>query len=129
MYEPISAHLRAKLPGLMAIYAFGSRVRGEANPESDWDIAVLSQGYMEPVCLWLLRNELSRICGCEVDILDFRATSTVMQHQILCYGVRFWSCDFNAELYEIAVLNEKFWLDDIRRPLIEDIRESGQIYG
>ena len=113
----------------MAVYAFGSRVRGDANLQSDWDLAVLSEGYIDPLFLWSLQSPLSQICGCDADTLDFRAASTVMQHQILCYGVRFWSRGYETDLYEVAMLNEKFWLDDIRSSLISDIRESGKIYG
>ena len=39
--DPIVQHLRSHLPGLLAIYAFGSRITGNATPDSDLDLAVL----------------------------------------------------------------------------------------
>lgn len=40
--------LQSRLPNLMAIYAFGSRVNGDANAISDWDLAVWVVGCVEP---------------------------------------------------------------------------------
>ena len=36
--------LQRKIPELLAIYAFGSRVQGTANAQSDLDLAVLVAG-------------------------------------------------------------------------------------
>ena len=38
---PAVATLKARVPGLMAVYAFGSRIQGTAGPDSDLDLAVL----------------------------------------------------------------------------------------
>ena len=38
--------LQAWLPGLLAVYGFGSRVQGTARPDSDLDMAVL----LAPAC-------------------------------------------------------------------------------
>ena len=78
---PLVAHLRQALPGLLAVYAFGSRVHGTASPNSDLDMAVLVAGYADPIALWTLASDLADLAGCPVDLLDMRAASTVMQHQ------------------------------------------------
>ena len=39
--------LRSRLDGLLAIYAFGSRVQGTAGEGSDLDLAVLVKGYVD----------------------------------------------------------------------------------
>ena len=83
--------LQARLPGLMAVYAFGSRVREKglhARTESDLDLAVLVEAYADPVALFELSGSLSDLAACPVDLLDLRAASTVMQHQILMQGER-----------------------------------------
>lgn len=68
--------LKDRLPHLLAVYAFGSRVQGTTNAESDWDFAVLVEGYADPLLLWGLTGPLSDQLGSLVDLLDFRAAST-----------------------------------------------------
>lgn len=129
---PILSLLQQRLPTLMAAYAFGSRVKEtgqHANPESDLDLAVLVEGYADPVLLFEVAGELADIVHCHVDLLDLRAASTVMQSQILTQGQRFWAKDVRAGLFEAAMLNEKIYLDQARQRLIHDVMERGSIYG
>lgn len=121
--------LQSGLPQLLAVYAFGSRIRGDARPDSDLDLAVLVAGYADPVVLWELAGELSDAAGCQVDLLDLRAASTVMQYQIVTTGERWWSKDAQAPIYEAAILSEKTALDTARAALLDDIRREGRIYG
>lgn len=76
--EAIVRTLQNRLPNLLAIYAFGSRSQGVAQPESDLDLAVLVAGYAEPLAVWELSGDLADLAGCPVDLLDLRAASTVM---------------------------------------------------
>ena len=64
-------------------------------------------GYAEPLALWALSGDLTDLAGCPVDLLDLRAASTVMQHQIITTGQRWWARDGQAALYEAAILSEK----------------------
>ena len=121
--------LRARVPDLLAIYAFGSRIQGTAQTRSDLDLAVLVAGYAEPLALWTLSGDLADLAGCPVDLLDLRAASTVMQHQIVTTGQRWWAGDGQAALYEAAILSEKTELDTARAGLLGDIRKRGTIYG
>ena len=127
--DTIVQTLQARVPDLLAIYAFGSRVRGSADRESDLDLAVLVEGYAEPVALWRLSGELADSAGCPVDLLDLRAASTVMQHQIFTGGERWWAKDVQAALFEAAMLSEKTALDTVRAGLLNDIQKTGKIYG
>ncbi len=121
--------LQAGLPGLLAVYGFGSRVQGTAGPESDLDMAVLVAGYADVTQLWQLAGELADIAGCAVDLLDLRAASTVMQYQVITQGQRWWARDAQAALFESAILSEKTSLDTARAGLLADIRERGTVYG
>lgn len=121
--------LRARVPNLLAIYAFGSRVHGTATPDSDLDLAVLVAGYADPLALFDLASELADTAGCDVDLLDLRAASTVMQYQIITGGERWWALDVQAGLFEAAVLSEKTALDTARAGLLRDIQERGRVYG
>ena len=118
-----------RLPDLLALYAFGSRIQGQANADSDLDLAVLVAGYADPLLLFNLAGELADVTGCAVDLLDLRAASTVMQYQIITTGVRWWQKDSQAALYEAAILSEKTALDEARSALIDDIQQRGSVYG
>ena len=121
--------LHARVPNLLAVYAFGSRIQGTAQTRSDLDLAVLVAGYAEPLALWTLSGDLADLAGCPVDLLDLRAASTVMQYQIVTTGQRWWAGDGQAALYEAAILSEKTELDTARAGLLGDIRKRGTIYG
>lgn len=124
----ILKRVQDRLPDLLALYAFGSRIQGHASADSDLDLAVLVAGYADPL-LFDLAGELADVAGCAVDLLDLRAASTVMQYQILATGVRWWQKDSQAALFEAAILSEKTALDEARSALIDDIQQRGSVYG
>jgi len=129
---PLLLQLQQRLPKLMAVYAFGSRFEHSgvmAHTHSDLDLAVLVEAYSDPVTLFELASELADITQCPVDLLDFRAASTVMQNQILTRGQRLWAKDFRAGLFEAAMLNEKIYLDQMRQGLILDVQKRGAVHG
>jgi predicted nucleotidyltransferase len=121
--------LRQNFANALGIYAFGSRVAGGAGPNSDLDLAVLVAGYANPLVLFDLAGKLADELGCEVDLLDLRAASTVMQYQIVTTGQRWWALDVQAALFEVAVLSEKTELDTARAGLLADIEQRGSVYG
>jgi len=120
--------LQARVPKLLAIYAFGSQVQGTARPDSDLDLAVLVAGYAEPLTLWELAGNLADTAGCPVDLLDLRAASTVLQYQIITTGQRWWASDAQAALFEATILSDKTELDTARAGLLADIQKNGTIY-
>ena len=116
----------------MAIYAFGSQVQDDgsgARPDSDLDLAVLVEGYADPLELFKLSGLVADLITCPVDLLDLRAASTVMQHQILMHGERLWASDVRAGLFEAAMLTEKLHLDEARQGLMKDVQARGSVYG
>ena len=131
-FQALVVLLQKRLPKLMAVYAFGSRVRDQgrhANADSDLDLAVLVEGYADPVALFELSGEMADLVICPVDLLDLRAASTVMQHQILMEGERLWARDVAAGLFEAAMLTEKLHLNAARQPLIQDVMQRGAVHG
>ncbi|MFI8734854.1 nucleotidyltransferase domain-containing protein [Ectopseudomonas toyotomiensis] len=122
--------LRSRLDGVLAVYAFGSRIQSTADERSDLDLAVLAQGYADPLTLWNLAGEAADVAGCPVNLLDLRRASTVMQQQVLTKGERWWAVPGDeAGLFECAVLSEKLELDRARAPLLRDIERDGRVYG
>ena len=123
------AMLRQAFPKLLAVYAFGSHVQGSWRPDSDVDLAVLVGGYAEPQQLWDEAGVLAERLGYPVDLLDLRAASTVMQHQVLIRGRRLWAQEPDASLFECFVMSEKNRLDVARHALLTDIGQRGSVYG
>lgn len=121
--------LRTRLPGLLAVYGFGSRVQGTATSSSDLDLAVLVSGYADVHQLWQLSGDLAELAGCAVDLLDLRAAATVMQYQVITLGERWWAEGGHAAIFESAILSDKTDLDTARAGLLADIQRRGSVYG
>lgn len=128
-YPLIVALLQSRFANLLAVYAFGSQVSGEADQNSDLDLAVLVAGYADPIDLWDISSDLAEVVHCEVDLLDFRAASTVMQYQILTKGKRLFAVDSTIGSYESSLLSEMTLLNEARAGLLADIQKDGSIYG
>src|SRR5471032_341665 len=126
--QGIVALLRQCLPTLLAVYLFGSHAQGTADDDSDIDIAVLVEGKLDPVQAWELAQTLAVRAGCDVDLLDLRACSTVMQYQVVTTGRRLWSGDGQAALCECFVLSEKMEFDLARSALLLEIQLEGSVY-
>lgn len=124
----VLARIQQALPAAMAVYGFGSHWHGTASARSDLDLAVLVAGYADPLQLFSLSQTLATLCHCEVDLVDLRAASTVLQHQILTTGQRLWRRDYQADMFEAAVLNDKLSLDEARAGLLQDIQRRGTVY-
>ena len=129
LQRSVTQTLQERVPALLAIYAFGSRIQGNALPDSDLDLSVLVAGYADPLSLFHLSGQLADAVGCTVDLLDLRAASTIMQYQIITTGERWWACDNQAALFEAAILSEKTALDAARAGLLADIQHRGTVYG
>ena len=127
--DEVISTIRSAFPNALAIYAFGSRITGTANADSDLDLAVLVAGYADPLQLWDIANNLADKTACPVDLLDMRAASTVMQYQILQTGQRLWGKSLEAGLFECFVLSEKTALNSLRSELLTDIQSRGYVYG
>ncbi len=126
---PLLPALHTAFPDALAFYAFGSRVQGTARADSDLDLAVLVPGYADPLALWSLATDLSAQAGCDVDLLDLRAASTVMQYQVLTTGERLWARDaLTVGLFECYVMSEKVDFDAARAPLLADIEREGRVH-
>lgn len=114
---------------LLAVYAFGSRISGHARLDSDLDLAVLLAGKADTVALWSLAQDIASMLDIDVDLIDLRETTTVMQYRVITTGERWWSRDTQAALFETFVLKEKASLDEARAPLLADIQREGRVHG
>jgi predicted nucleotidyltransferase len=84
--------------GLLAAYAFGSRITGSARPDSDLDIGYYLAPEAGDAALPLgdemaLAAALSEAVGLEVDLRDLRSAPLELRGRVLEDGVRVFSGD------------------------------------
>jgi predicted nucleotidyltransferase len=127
--QKIISFLREKIdPDL--IYLFGSQAQGTARPESDVDIAYLGNSSLAPYERFMLAQELSRLIGKPVDLIDLSESTTVFQAQVVGSGKSIYCSDETKRMYfEMKVLKMYARLNEERAPILDKIKESGSVYG
>ena len=85
-------------------------------------------GKLDPISTWSLAYGLANICGAEVDLIDMRTASTVMQYEVIIHGERLWQRDGWVEALEAMVLTEKTNLDEARALLLGEIETRGRVH-
>jgi len=127
--EIVLALLKA-IPDLIAIYRYGSTVEGSEHPSSDVDLAILAPAPIESRRTWDLAQELAALLGCDVDLIDLRSVSTVMQMQVVSKGLAIHIGDDPARVqFENTVFSLYVRLNEERRAILDRVREGRSIYG
>ena len=89
-------------PDVLAAWIFGSRVTGRDRPESDLDVAVLLAGGDDAVALNERRLELQTLLAdgypAAVDVVVLNLATSVLQHEVLAQGRRFFERDRAARV-------------------------------
>jgi predicted nucleotidyltransferase len=122
--------IQSALPGLKAVYLFGSTVTGEMHGNSDIDLALWSGRPLSALALWELRQQLETIAQRPVDLIDLNNATTVMRMQVISKGKRLYCQDFTAcEQFEDFIFSDYARLNEERHEILESIRQQGRIYG
>ncbi|MBH0196947.1 MAG: hypothetical protein HP494_15485 [Nitrospira sp.] len=82
----LSEYIRKAVPGLIALYRFGSQAKGTARPASDIDLAILSREPVPNLRRFELAQELATQLHRDVDLVDLHTASAVMKMQVLSTG-------------------------------------------
>jgi len=128
----IEKTIRDFYPEVQAIYLFGSFARGNAQYDSDVDIAILlpperakavgSIAFSD--CAEALSESLDRF----VDLVNLREANTVFQHEIVQTALRLYAGDENeSAVFEMLVLSFYQKLNEERRGILENILQSGRV--
>lgn len=121
-----------RLPGIVAVYRFGSWGTPQARSDSDIDLAVFSRRQLSDLDRWELSQKLAQIVSRDVDLVDLGSASTVMRLQIIAHGERIYCADEDeaeADRFETAVYSTYAKLNEERREILTEIRDRGSIYG
>ncbi len=128
-FENVIQRIKEAVPGLIAVYRFGSQAHGIARPESDVDLAVLAQPALSPATRLGLRENLSLLLRRDVDLVDLRRASTVLRRQVVSTGECLFSAgDTRREQFETMAYTSYARLNEERREILDDIRTRGRVY-
>lgn len=126
----LSEYIRKAVPGLIALYQFGSQAKGTARPASDIDLAILSREPMPNLRRFELAQELATQLHRDVDLVDLRTASAVMKMQVLSTGTCLVSQDESARReFEMYAYSDYARLNEERHEIVKGITKRGLVYG
>lgn len=97
------AGIRARHPALRLLVLFGSRARGDARGESDWDLGYLADAGLDPDALLL--DMVSALGTDRIDLVDLARAGA---------QIRFRAAGEGRVLHEVDPgVFEKFWLEAV----------------
>ncbi len=132
-HEAIIETVLAAYPKAQAIYLFGSWDTDEQWPDSDVDIALLlppEEAKMTgSLMMSPLRFSLESLVKRDVDLINLRQVSTVLQKEIIFAERRIYCADaYAADEFEMLVLSYYQKLNEERREILEEFWRSGKAY-
>jgi len=128
MREMIS-FLKDRVKNLQAIYLFGSMADGTAHSGSDLDVALLTETSLKPVERWSIQEDLAGRLHRDVDLVDLRCASTVMQMQVVSHGLVIYDADSTTrQAFEVFVYSSYARFNEERKEILKVIREEGRVY-
>jgi len=107
-----------------AVYLFGSNAVGRARPDSDLDLAFLSEGSISGSQLLEARIQLAEALGRDVDLIDLAKSSTVLRKEVLAGGQLLYETmpERRAE-FEMYALSDYARLNEERAPILAVLRQ------
>lgn len=126
----IISTIKTRIPDVMAIYIFGSYADDTSNAESDIDVAFLAKESFGNIERWKLQEHMAQRLKKDVDLIDMRQASTIMKKQVIENGERIFVIQENeVEWFESLSIWLYIDLMELNRPIYEDIKERGSVYG
>ncbi|MBI3959072.1 MAG: nucleotidyltransferase domain-containing protein [Chloroflexi bacterium] len=125
--------IRAAYPNVQAVYLFGSYATADERTDSDADIALLLPHEEAKAAGSLLMSDLRFALGAwlgrDVDLINLRTVSTVLQKEIVATGRRIDCADRNATAeFEMLVLSLYQKLNEERRGILEEFFRTRRAY-
>lgn len=132
--EQVVSLLRRRIPGLVAIYRFGSSGTPAEHARSDLDLAVLTEPPLakdaRALLRWKIAEEVAFVVRRDVDLVDLGSASIVLRARVISGGRRLWCADeAYAERFEDYAFSAYARLNEERSGILRDIRDRGRIHG
>ena len=117
------------IPGVLAIYQFGSSVTGGEHLASDVDLAILADKKIDFIVIGRLMEDLQSFFKKKVDVVDLFGTNTILRAEVAYHGKRIYCADaYRADLFQITAIAQLLSLNEEQKELLNDIRNRGSIY-
>lgn len=131
----LTAALEGFEPLPHSVWLYGSRARGDANEESDYDFAVAAERRLSRAELGELRRrfegalERAGLGSPDLDLVDIQAAPTTLAAQILEADRVLLCTDERARAFlETRLLSMYAALNEERREVLEAIVERGRVH-
>jgi predicted nucleotidyltransferase len=123
-----------RFPDAQAVYLFGSSGTRDERPESDVDIALLlppkKATETGTPALDDLRFELESIHLKDIDLINLRKVSTVLQKEVVTANRRIYCADkYAADEFEMLTLSLYQKLNEERAGILMDATAGGRFFG
>lgn len=82
-----------RIPDILAIYQFGSSVRGGEHLASDVDLAILAEQKIDFIVIGRLMEDLQSFFKKKVDVVDLFGTNTILRAEVAYHGKRIYCAD------------------------------------
>jgi len=121
----IAEYLKDQIPGLIAIYIFGSMADNSATPGSDIDIAFLTFQKISAVEKWKIQEELASKLNQDVDLIDLKDATTILQTEVIEKGILIYSGDsYQVNHFEMITYSMYADLNESRQDILNDYKEK-----
>lgn len=126
----LTEYLGTSSSGLIALYRFGSQAKETVRPDSDIGLAVLARDTIPHLRRLELAQDLVIQLHRDVDLVDVRSASTVMEMPAISTGT---CLDAPAEParrdFDMYADSDYAGLNEERRDLLERIANRGLVHG
>ncbi|MTV49260.1 nucleotidyltransferase domain-containing protein [Heliobacillus mobilis] len=107
-----------------AVILFGSSINNRLRPDSDIDIAFLSEAFFDDFPVFQVGLELAVLLNRDVDLVNLSTASTVFQTQVLSTGTLIFCCDKQRLLeFHTLALKKYTRLNEERQCIFDAARE------
>ena len=112
------------------VYIYGSYASCRQRPESDVDVAYLGEKVLSNYDRFMLAQRLASLLGRDVDLVDLRQASTVLQMQVVSKGrVVFCRDELSKQKHEMLIFKMYARLNEERQKILLGYTPGGQAHG
>jgi predicted nucleotidyltransferase len=131
--EILVERILAALPDTQAIYLFGSAAAGRLRDDSDVDVAVLLPHVrakaLGSLALSDLAFDLMKALRRDVDLINLRQVSTVLQKQVIENGIMLFCADeFAKDEFEMLTISFYQKLNEERAGILQSLKKDKGVY-